>query len=198
MKGPSALCPLLSTQKPTEKFIEALSAMDSEINLTIASWTDQGIMDPKASLYKAGPGLRQWAYQTCTEIGDAGIIPTDPTQTIEPTSIANYETQEAQCLKVFGIHFTADPEHGIDEHYFKPLIASNSKVRNVLITEDTADPTTTLGVQEAENQNPGLIVYPVEGAAHHQELSTPSDNDSQPIQNARQMILNTVRAWLQK
>jgi hypothetical protein len=99
-------------------------------------------------------------------------------------------------MKVFGMHFVADPENGLDKQYFPPLVSPDSKVTNVLVTYDTADPTSVLSVPEGQNQNPGLIVYPVQGAAHHQELNTPADSDPQPFKDAREMILNTAREWL--
>lgn len=196
MGGPEALCPLLSTQNPTEAFIQAVKATDDSFGMTLYDWTDQGVVDPKASLYQGGLGMRQWDYQTCVEVGDASIIPSDPTKTIQPTSIANYETQDAQCLKLFGIHFTAHPETGLDAEYFNPLITVNSKVKNLLITNDSDDPTSVLSVAEGQNLNPGVIVYPVQGAAHHQELATPTPSDPESFTDAREMLLNSAREWL--
>jgi hypothetical protein len=158
--------------------------------------TDAGQMDPTSSLYTGGVGLRQWYYQTCTETGDWEVIPADPTQTLNPVSIRDLYAAEPECMKVLGVHFTADPANGIDARYLTPLIAADSQTTNVFITNDENDPTHGISITAEQNQNPGVTVYSVAGAAHHEELGTPKPTDSQALIDARAAILKAIGSWL--
>jgi pimeloyl-ACP methyl ester carboxylesterase len=133
-------------------------------------------------------GYRQWAYQACTvfrfwvaksQIG--GIV---------------YEPSHDLCKTHFNINQFMD-DATYNQRYIEPFTTpSNHSASNILFTNGSLDTWSRFGLKADKNHNPAILTRMISGAAHHEDLNLPSDNDAQPIQESRKYFLKLAARWL--
>ena len=155
------------------------------------SWKDtvDYIADP---IRGQSGGVRSWLWQTCTEFGFY--------QTCETNSTCPYgrgwhplEQDLILCEQAFGIpkeQVIANIQETIEYYGGWHLTATN-----VLSVTGSVDPWSELALHKTDNTKE-RPVYNVPGASHHFWTHAVKESDGIEIQEARKIIFDTLRGWL--
>lgn len=150
----------------------------------------------KTLAYMADPeqgqegGLRSWLWQTCTEFGFY--------QTCEYGSTCPFGqgwhplSEDLEVCKVaFGVTNVMEAVQATNEYYGGWKLPGS----RILSVTGTVDPWTELS--KTRTVDPILLpVHTVPGASHHFWTHAVKESDSEEVQQAREAIYETTRAWL--
>lgn len=140
-------------------------------------------------------GMRQWYYQSCTEYGYWQTANSDPEKSTR-SALIDLKYYRNACKRLFGIEQPANITH-TNEYFYTPLLDEKS-VSNILFTNGSDDPWSTLSMSEnnSNNTNKNLYYYTIDGSAHCNDLQEPSGRDSSSLKLARAMTENLMKSWL--
>jgi len=200
-EGPKTFCQTvqnpLSAGESLQSFLTLMNKLFKSYSTSFLGMTSAGVEDPDAKLYSQGLGLRQWNYQSCTELGGWSGPGPDADHALSSLRPDYYQLNLQICHKLFG---KADIEniHKTNTLYYKPLLDPKSASR-ILFVNGSADPilTTSISPVLGNATNPNFVYVTVDGGSHCQDMDTPSDQDSASLRTAREIELQTVRGWIQ-
>lgn len=193
MNGPDKICQALQSNAAMTTFSKQFTAFMRGFNARLVDFSDQGITDVHASLYRKGIGLRQWQYQCCTEFGGLIVHNQDNSQSLGSRMTANVPLKS--CKHVFNILGLPQVEKTNSNYYF-PLL--NPKTTNILVVNGSNDPVTTLSIshENGNDTNPNILVHTIVGGAHHSELEAEKPTDLPSVKDAREIEIKTISTWL--
>jgi hypothetical protein len=109
-------------------------------------------------------GMRQWFYQSCTELGYWQNVNKDAAKRARSVKI-NADYHNAICKRLFGIQ--ASSVTATNKKYYEPLLLPTSS--NVFYTNGEEDPWSNLSITSSTNKN--ISTKLIKGAAHCDDLS---------------------------
>ena len=154
--------------------------------ISIGSATD---LDPNS--YLSGFGMRQWLYQSCTEYG---FWQTAHKSESSRSSLIDLDYHNKICERLFGIYEPVDTRH-INETFYAGLLDENL-ASNILFTNGSTDPWMNLSILPGQNSNPSVLTAMIEGAAHCDDVRSPSIKDSAELRAARNLFVDMLEGIL--
>ena len=185
---------LSSSPTPLEGYAEFAKNLYKSMGVTAVEMTAQGAMSEAITDYKNGIGMRQWYYQSCTEFGYWQNANPDPSQSTR-SSLINLNYHRHVCQRLFGLNEPADTA-SINNTFYYPLMVE--LVSNIYFTNGENDPWSLLSLAEKNGNavNTKLNYYLIEGAAHCNDLHSPSSDDSAALRAARKTMESLIGLWL--
>lgn len=142
---------------------------------------------------EAAAGARQWAYQTCNEMGFFQTSDHKP-QIFGHNFPEDFFIQK--CNDTFGHRFTKEfmerATDNINLHYGDKSI----KVSRVVFVHGSVDPWHVLGITSSENKDSPAIY--INGTAHCADMYPSLETDPQDLKDARRKIEELIAKWLEK
>ena len=138
-----------------------------------------------------------WNYQACTELPMMPLS-TDYLGFFPPENSPQLQSLSRACAARYGV--TPRPDylpityggHPITQHWSR-LVSHVVVVDGALDTWRTGSLNFESGIR---NRSDLVVIPPVRGAAHHQDLIAEHPQDTPELVRARQLILATLRRWL--
>lgn len=186
---------LSNDENPINAYANFATNLFSSLGVAAEDLTIQGAMsiDPydKRNWY----GMRQWYYQSCKEYGywqNAHANPEFSTR----SSLINLDYHHTICQRLFELNEPVKTEK-INEALYYPLLEVLTS--NIFFTNGENDPWSTLSLSEKNGNatNPRLYYQLIEGAAHCEDLHSPSVLDSKSLKSARITTRKLLKEWLQ-
>ena len=140
-----------------------------------------------------------WNFQVCTEIPMMPLS-TDYLGFFPPENSPQLQSLLDACAARYGV--TPRPDylpityggHPTTQHWSR-LVSHVVVVDGALDTWRTGSLNFEPGVQ---NRSDLVVIPPVRGAAHHQDLIAQHPQDTPELVRARQLILDTLRRWMRE
>ena len=186
----SATLAALYRQKHPELVVGALAAsapMISGVGSAIGSSGDAGGLS--STVITPGASERQWAYQSCTEVGywlaesgDRGAPLDLPSRALCGQVFANTPYFDAAAYN-----------RAFDAPFLAPGVGAPS---NILFTEGSEDVWTDIGLAVQTNHSPAITILTIDGGGHHYDLNAARRGDSQAVQDARATFTTLAAKWL--
>lgn len=135
----------------------------------------------------AGPYAngRSWSYQTCTEFGWFQTA----SGSFRPSWI-NISYFNKVCKNLFGIEELADNEEMNTKYE-----SDNPQQTRVFFTRGDVDPWSVLTVKNPDEYLMRRAIN-IEGASHCADLHPISENDSEQLSEAKQIVIDQLYSWL--
>jgi lysosomal Pro-X carboxypeptidase len=139
------------------------------------------------------PGLTQpgWDFQCCTEIVQSLGQYGPPTDMFWPAPF-DVDASIAGCQQQYN-GTTPRPTAGLYQYGGARALAY---ARNIVFTQGTLDPWSKLGPMANVTSNPSVIVFVIQGGAHHLDLRAANPADPQSVVDARNVERAAIRRWL--
>lgn len=142
--------------------------------------------------------MQLWNYQVCTQVPMMPLS-TDLLGFFVPASAGELHSLKAACAKRYNVR---------TREAYLPLtyggrLTKNEKMEwlniltRVVIVDGALDPwrTGSLGFEVQNNTSDFIVIPPVLGSAHHQDLIAEHPADSNELKQARKTILETLQKW---
>lgn len=185
-------CTALQGSNPLKGYGDFAQVVYRRFGMDAEHWSMyDGATSEDPGFYLEGFGYRAWLYQSCTEYGYWQVAYPDPAISMRSQKI-DLEYHNALCKRLFGIETPVDTAF-INENFYNPLAAQETT--RIYMTNGSNDPWSRLSITEP-NGNKGLTLYTIQGAAHCDDLRTPSPNDSEPLRKARKQLADLLTEWL--
>ncbi|CAM2732485.1 S28 family serine protease [Legionella worsleiensis] len=191
------LCKALSTSKtPLIGYSDFAKKLYKTMGVSAVEMTAQGAVSENPADYKNGIGMRQWYYQSCTEYGYWQNAHSDESLSTR-SSLINLDYHRSICQRLFGLSKPANTSE-LNKSFYFPL--QNDLVSNIYFTNGDNDPWSVLSLSELNGnaENLKLTYYLIEGAAHCEDLHSPSASDSESLTHARTLMNSLIEQWLKK
>lgn len=165
-----------------------------DMHVSAVDMTVQGAMSENPNDYKDGLGMRQWYYQSCKEYGYWQNAHPDPSFSTR-SYLINLDYHHSVCQRLFGLSKPANTSELNNTLYF-PLM--DVLVSKIYFTNGENDPWSTLSLAEKNGNavNPRLSYQLIKGAAHCDDLHSPSPLDSDALISARKTMESLLTEWL--
>ncbi|KTD42783.1 S28 family serine protease [Legionella parisiensis] len=190
-----AFCTNLSASPtPLQGYAEFARKLYQDMRVNAVDMTAQGALSENPGDYKDGLGMRQWYYQSCREYGYwQNAHPNSALST--RSSLINLDYHHNVCLRLFGLTQPANTTELNNTLYF-PLM--DILASNIYFTNGENDPWSTLSLAEKNSNamNPKLTYQLIQGAAHCDDLHSPSLLDSAALIAARKTMESLLTEWL--
>lgn len=185
---------LNSTESPLEGYANFAKRLYDLFGVSAVEMTVQSALSEDPDDYPNRVGMRQWYYQSCKEYGYWQNAHPDPEKTTR-SSLINLDYHQRVCQRLFGINEPAKTAELNNTFYF-PLMSD--LVSRIYFTNGENDPWSTLSltVNNGNAGNTNLSYYLIKGAAHCDDLRTPSTKDSNALKNARKTMESLLEEWL--
>ncbi|VEB34150.1 S28 family serine protease [Legionella cherrii] len=185
---------LASSPTPLQGYAEFAKKLYKDMHVSAVEMTAQGAMSENPSEYKDGLGIRQWYYQSCKEYGYWQNAHPNPSRSTR-SSLINLDYHHKVCQRLFGLTHPVNTAELNNSLYF-PLM--DILTSNIYFTNGENDPWSTLSLAEKNGNaiNPKLTYHLIEGAAHCDDLHSPSSLDSDSLKKARQTMESLLTEWL--
>ncbi|MGM9454312.1 S28 family serine protease [Legionella bozemanae] len=186
---------LSASPTPLQGYAEFARKLYQDMRVNAAEMTAQGAMSENPGDYKDGLGMRQWYYQSCREYGYwQNAHPNSALST--RSSLINLEYHHSVCQRLFGLTQPANTTELNNTLYF-PLM--DILASNIYFTNGENDPWSTLSLAEKNGNaiNPKLTYQLIQGAAHCDDLHSPSSLDSSALITARKTMESLLTEWLE-
>lgn len=190
-----AFCSALSSSTtPLAGYAEFAKSLYEAMGVSAVEMTAQGAMSTEVSDYNNGVGMRQWYYQSCTEYGYWQNANPDRSQSTRSTLI-DLDYHRQVCQRLFAINTPANTA-SINNTLYYPLM--DELVSNIFFTNGENDPWSLLSLAEKNGNaiNAKLDYYLIQGAAHCDDLHSPSGYDSESVREARSKMESLIGQWL--
>lgn len=136
--------------------------------------------------------LRQWIYQTCSEIG---LFLTTSSNDQPFGSNIPLDLDLAVCGDLFSkTLFTNETIHANIRATNLKYGGLNPRVTNVIFTHGDVDPWAAAGLNEEYDERAPVIIIP--GASHCNDFFSISSNDSPALRAAKERISRLVKQWI--
>ncbi len=190
-----AFCTSLSASPtPLQGYAEFAKKLYKDMHVNAVEMTAQGAMSENPHDYKEGLGMRQWYYQSCKEYGYwQNAHPNSALST--RSSLINLDYHHRVCQRLFGLTQSANTSELNNTLYF-PLM--DILASNIYFTNGENDPWSTLSLAEKNGNaiNSKLTYQLIQGAAHCDDLHSPSSLDSDALRAARTTMETLLTAWI--
>ncbi|WP_454784847.1 S28 family serine protease [Legionella sp. WA2024007413] len=185
---------LSASPTPLQGYAEFAKKLYKDMHVSAVEMTAQGAMSENPSDYKDGLGMRQWYYQSCKEYGYwQNAHPNASLST--RSSLINMDYHHQVCQRLFGLTQPANTIE-LNNTLYVPLMDILSS--NIYFTNGENDPWSTLSLAEKNGNaiNPKLTYQLIQGAAHCDDLHSPSTFDSDALKEARKTMESLLATWL--
>lgn len=185
---------LASDANPLKGYASFAKKLYIMMDVTPVEMTVQGAMNEDPAAYKYGVGMRQWYYQSCTEYGYWQNANQDPALSTR-SALINLDYHRKACERLYGLHQPADTA-SLNNTLYYPLM--DELVSNIYFTNGSNDPWSTLSLTEDNGNaiNAKLTYHMIEGAAHCDDLHTPTAGDSESLIKSREIMDSLLTEWL--
>ncbi|MCW8470408.1 S28 family serine protease [Fluoribacter gormanii] len=190
-----AFCSSLSASPtPLQGYAEFAKKLYKDMHVSAVEMTAQGAMSENPSDYKDGLGMRQWYYQSCKEYGYWQNAHPDAALSTR-SSLINLDYHHHVCQRLFGLTQPANTTE-LNTTLYTPLM--DILTSNIYFTNGENDPWSTLSLAEKNGNaiNPKLTYQLIQGAAHCDDLHSPSSLDSDALRAARETMVSLLATWL--
>ena len=136
------------------------------------------------------PPISAWDYQTCTEVGFFQVHNDDQTESVFDDA-ANEALYTQGCTDTYN---TQPDIEGTRKTYYEPLMAGAAT--NILFTNGTEDPWSTLSLTDASAAPAGISVFVVQGGSHCSDLTNLSRTSSLGVFEAHVRLNTLAKGWL--
>jgi pimeloyl-ACP methyl ester carboxylesterase len=178
---------------PLENYAIAALAIYKAFGTNAVEMSMQSALSENPADYK-GLGLRPWLYQSCTEYGYWQNANQDETKSTRSLLI-NAAYHQNVCHRLFGID---EPAHTdlINASLYFPLL--DESVTRIYFTNGENDPWSLLSMAEKNGNatNKNLNYNLIKGAAHCDDLRSPTTKDSESLKAARHTTELLIKQWL--
>lgn len=188
-------CSALSSKAtPLQGYAEFAKDLYKSMGVSAVEMTAQGAMSETPGDYKNGIGMRQWYYQSCTEYGYWQNANPNQAQSTR-SALINLDYHHQVCQRLFGLNEPAKTS-SFNATYYYPLM--DELVSNIYFTNGANDPWSLLSMAEKNGNavNAKLSYYLIDGAAHCDDLHSPSAKDSDSLRHARKIMEALIEDWL--
>lgn len=184
---------LSSSTSPLEGHAEFARKLYTAMGIDAVDLTAQGSLSENPADYKNG-AMRQWYYQSCTEYGYWQNANPDSEKSTR-SALINLDYHRQICQRLFGLKEPARTT-SFNATYYSPLM--DELVTNIYFTNGSNDPWSTLSMVEKNGNttNAKLSYYLIQGAAHCDDLRTPSPTDSASLIKSREIMDSLLEQWL--
>ncbi|WP_193786835.1 S28 family serine protease [Legionella tucsonensis] len=185
---------LSASPTPLQGYAEFTKKLYQDMHVNAVDMTAQGAMSENPGDYKDGLGMRQWYYQSCKEYGYWQNAHPDSVLSTRSLLI-NLDYHHNVCQRLFGLTQPANTAELNNTLYF-PLM--DILASNIYFTNGENDPWSTLSLAEKNGNavNPKLTYQLIQGAAHCDDLHSPSSLDSDALSSARKTMESLLTEWL--
>ncbi|KTC91507.1 S28 family serine protease [Fluoribacter dumoffii] len=187
---------LATSPTPLQGYAEFAKNLYKAMHINAVEMTAQGAMSENPAAYKDGLGMRQWYYQSCKEYGYWQNAHPNPAFSTR-SSLINLDYHHKICERLFGLTQPVNTEE-INNTLYIPLM--DTLTSNIYFTNGENDPWSTLSLAEKNGNaiNPKLTYHLIQGAAHCDDLHSPSAIDSDSLREARKTMEILLANWLKK
>lgn len=187
---------LATSDNPLIGYADFARTLYKVMDVSAVEMTAQGAMSENPNDYNNRVGMRQWLYQSCTEYGYWQNANPDASESTR-SSLINLEYHRQVCQRLFGLTKPANTTELNNTFYF-PLM--DDLVSNIYFTNGGNDPWSVLSLSELNGNAVNLkhTYYLIDGAAHCEDLHTPSASDSESLITARATMDSLLEQWLNK
>ncbi|WP_333663268.1 S28 family serine protease [Legionella steelei] len=185
---------LASSPTPLQGYAEFAKKLYKDMHVTAVEMTAQGAMSENPRDYKNGLGMRQWYYQSCKEYGYWQNAHPNPALSTR-SSLINLDYHHQICQRLFGLTQPVNTTE-LNNTLYTPLM--DILTSNIYFTNGENDPWSTLSLAEKNGNaiNPKLTYQLIAGAAHCDDLHSPSVLDSDSLKSARSTMESLLAEWL--
>ncbi len=185
---------LASSDTPLEGYANFAKQLYDMMGVTAVDITAQGAMSEDPKDYSNGVGMRQWYFQSCKEYGYWQNANPDASLSTR-SSLINLAYHRNICQRLFGLEGPVNTE-ALNGTFYYPLM--DELVSNIFFTNGENDPWSNLSLAEKNGNaiNANLTYQLIDGAAHCDDLHTPSAMDSASLIKARKTMDSLLGQWL--
>lgn len=185
---------LNSSATPLQGYARFAKQLYQSMGVSAVDMTAQGAISEQLADYKNDVGMRQWYFQSCTEYGYWQNAHPDKSRSTR-SSLINLDYHRKVCQRLFGFEEPANTSM-LNKTYYYPLMEES--VSDIYFTNGANDPWSKLSITEKNGNavNRNLSYYLIDGAAHCDDLHSPSTNDSLSLREARNTMSLLIEKWL--
>jgi hypothetical protein len=203
--------PLFAAQYGQENsFCKSLNVSDDDLvsefakaGISIFKWleinpmslTPQGLQSTDPHDTSQTPGLRQWFYQMCTQLGDFPVAYHDPKLSTR-SQLINVAYFHNFCRRTYGIVPQKEALARLNSKYYLPLLST--AVSKILFTNGSEDPVAEYSIshENGNGTNPNTVAFTLQGESHTGDIF--GDKDHPAVAQAQHLFLDLAESWIQK